>query len=556
MKNDVAAYLARLADGKHDGLPDPVIVSAEPSASFARQLQLVGVVRHSLALIGAHALATVFLLLSWYFLGSAALAGRADAGWLTAWAIALACTVPLRAVSRWLEGVVATGFGGVLRQRMLVGAMALQHDVARASGTGRLLSEVLESDVIDSLGATGAVQAGLALVELAIAAALMIWAVNSPAQVGVLMAVLAWAIYLMRGNLQARMKWTERRLTLTAKLVENMGAHRTRLAQQAPDDWHRAEDRDLSRYLTASCAMDSLAARLIAIPRAYVLVAVAMLAPAFAGGQGTSTSIALTLGAILFAATSIEHLVMGYSRGAGAWVAWRVAAPIFDAGAPSQVQPIAATVLDNRANCSDTPVLVARELSYRHQQRHETVLHGCSLTVMGGDKILLQGNSGSGKSTLAALLAGQRMPSSGFILAGGLDHYTLGGAGWRNRVASAPQYHENHILSATLVFNLLLARPFPHVPTDVDDAFKLCEELGLGPLIARMPAGLNQMVGETGWRLSQGEASRVFLARALLQSADVVVLDESFAALDPDTLAQCLDCAMRRIPTLILIAHP
>jgi hypothetical protein len=109
MKNDVAAYLARFADGKHDGLPDPVIVSAEPSASFARQLQLVGVVRHSLALIGAHALATVFLLLSWYFLGSAALAGRADAGWLTAWAIALACTVPLRAVSRWLEGVVAAG---------------------------------------------------------------------------------------------------------------------------------------------------------------------------------------------------------------------------------------------------------------------------------------------------------------------------------------------------------------------------------------------------------------------------------------------------------------
>jgi ABC-type multidrug transport system fused ATPase/permease subunit len=44
--------------------------------------------------------------------------------------------------------------------------------------------------------------------------------------------------------------------------------------------------------------------------------------------------------------------------------------------------------------------------------------------------------------------------------------------------------------------------------------------------------------------------------RALLQGADLVVLDESFAALDPDSLRQSLDCAIRRAPTLLLIAHP
>jgi ATP-binding cassette subfamily B protein len=51
---------------------------------------------------------------------------------------------------------------------------------------------------------------------------------------------------------------------------------------------------------------------------------------------------------------------------------------------------------------------------------------------------------------------------------------------------------------------------------------------------------LVQMVGETGWQLSHGERSRIYLARALLQDAPLVVLDESFAALDPETLSQCL----------------
>jgi ATP-binding cassette subfamily B protein len=71
-----------------------------------------------------------------------------------------------------------------------------------------------------------------------------------------------------------------------------------------------------------------------------------------------------------------------------------------------------------------------------------------------------------------------------------------------------------------------------------------------------MPSGLMQIVGETGWQLSHGERSRLFLARALLQRAELIVLDESFAALDPDTLDRCLRCALARAPTLMVIAHP
>jgi ATP-binding cassette subfamily B protein len=71
-----------------------------------------------------------------------------------------------------------------------------------------------------------------------------------------------------------------------------------------------------------------------------------------------------------------------------------------------------------------------------------------------------------------------------------------------------------------------------------------------------MPSGIMQMVGDTGWQLSHGERSRIFLARALLQKAQLTILDESFGALDPETLERCLACALRRAMTLVVIAHP
>jgi ATP-binding cassette subfamily B protein len=87
-------------------------------------------------------------------------------------------------------------------------------------------------------------------------------------------------------------------------------------------------------------------------------------------------------------------------------------------------------------------------------------------------------------------------------------------------------------------------------------ALDTCRALGLDSLIRRMPSGIHQMIGETGWQLSHGERSRVFLARALLQRANVVILDETFGALDPDTLELCMKAVRERAPTLVVIAHP
>ena len=91
---------------------------------------------------------------------------------------------------------------------------------------------------------------------------------------------------------------------------------------------------------------------------------------------------------------------------------------------------------------------------------------------------------------------------------------------------------------------------------DYKEAEAVCRELGLGELLGRMPGGFEQMVGESGWQLSHGERSRLFIARALLQRADLLVLDESFAALDPENLRLALDCVLKRAPALLVIAHP
>ena len=201
-------------------------------------------------------------------------------------------------------------------------------------------------------------------------------------------------------------------------------------------------------------------------------------------------------------------------------------------------------------------MLEAHNLAFRYQGRTDPVIFGCNLQIRAGDQLLLEGPSGGGKSTLASLLMGLRSPETGLLLMRGLDLATIGAQGWRRRVVAAPQFHENHVLTGSFAFNLLMGRRWPPQPGDLEEAEAVCRRLGLGDLLDRMPAGLMQMVGETGWQLSHGERSRLYIARALLQCADLIILDESFAALDPESLHKALSYVLEQAPTLLVIAHP
>ena len=106
---------------------------------------------------------------------------------------------------------------------------------------------------------------------------------------------------------------------------------------------------------------------------------------------------------------------------------------------------------------------------------------------------------------------------------------------------------------APLAFNLLMGRGWPPEDEDLRDAWALCQRIGLGPVLDCMPSGLQEIVGDTGWQLSRGETSLVFLARSLLQRSDIVLLDESFGSLDPLTSQQALPLVVAEAPALVVI---
>jgi ATP-binding cassette subfamily B protein len=267
-------------------------------------------------------------------------------------------------------------------------------------------------------------------------------------------------------------------------------------------------------------------------------------------------TLAISIGAVLLSYGALRQLSAGFTSVIDAVIAWKRVRILFRASRGADGEDARSSRNDGPAQSASDPVIELRSVSYGFPGHSDPVLKDCDLLIRHGDRLLLEGPSGAGKSTLASLLAGLRQPQLGVLRARGIDHTTIGEHAWRRRVALAPQFHENHVLAETFLFNLLMGRRWPPTAEDIRAATEVCLELGLGPLIDRMPGGVHQFVGDTGWQLSHGERSRLYVARALLQGAELVIFDESFAALDPDTLRQCLACVMKRAPAALLIAHP
>jgi ATP-binding cassette subfamily B protein len=521
-------------------------------AGFAKQLREAGVLRKAALLVGAHFAQYLLWILAWYLLGRDALSGRLDEGWLMAWALALAAIVPCRLATTWLQGAVAVSGGGLLRQRLLDGALQLSPEEVRQEGAGRFLGRAIETEAIESLALSGGLLAGLAAVELVLAVAVLAAGAASVLQAAALVVWTGLAVWLAWRYYGARREWTAARLAMTHDLVERMTGHRTRLAQEAPENRHVEEDRAAERYVRLAERMDRDGARLTGLmPRGWLVLGMAAMAPAFLAPLPGAGALAVSMGGMLLGWQALRRFTAGLANLAGAAISWKQVAPLFHASARAAVEPrgVEGTV-------GGEVVVDAKDLAFTYAGRGVRVLDGVDVRVRRGDRVLLEGESGGGKSTLISLLTGLREPDSGLLLAGGLDRATLGPRAWRKRIASAPQFQENHVLSGPFAFNALMGRKWPANPEDMREAEELCRELGLGPLLERMPGGMMQVVGETGWQLSQGERSRLFMARALLQRPELVVLDESFGALDPETLKLALECVLRRAETLMVVAHP
>lgn len=531
--------------------------------SFWRLAQGAHLPRQALILLAAHIAEYLLLLASWWVIGRGALAGRYETQSLVLWLLLLLSMAPFHLLAIWTQGRLAISAGGLLRQRLLYGTLKLEPDETRQHGAGQLLGKVIETEAVEALALSSGVQAALASVELLIAvpvlalgaggwphaALLIVWCA-----IGV---VIAWRYYVRR------QRWSVARIELTHALVERMVGHRTRLAQEEPSNWHQGEDEALEHYLKTSQIMDEGEARFSALlPRGWIMLGVAGLLPGFVAGVDSTPEVAVGLGGILLGFGALRRLTYSLAQASGALIAWGQVGAMFRAASKPEVVGDPALAITSTAAAEDPspaaemPVLEANRVLFRYPGHAEPVLRGCDLRMGPRDRVLVEGPSGGGKSTLAAVLSGLRQPEAGLVLLGGLDRQTLGAAGWRRRIVVAPQFHENHVLTGTFAFNLLMGRQWPPAQGDMEAAAGLCRKLGLGELLDRMPAGMLQMVGQGGWQLSHGEKSRLYVARALLQEADIMVLDESFAALDPHNLSQALGCVLEEARAVMVIAHP
>ncbi|HET8744964.1 MAG TPA: ABC transporter ATP-binding protein [Ramlibacter sp.] len=527
-----------------------------PSRGFWEQLAQEGLRQRIFPIVAAFGLFYGLEVLSWTLIGNGTLHGNVDTGWLMAWTLLLATLVPLQWLSGWLDARFAIDAGRIMKSRLLAGALRADVETVRRQGAGELLARVLESQALESLALNGGFGVLVALLELLFAASILAAGAGGWVHVVLLLAWAALTLVLGLRYLGRLRAWTLERLRMTQALVERMVGHRTRLAQEQRARRDHEEDQELGNYLRSSRSMDRAILPIVGVmPRGWMLVALGGLAPAFVAGTASPTDIAIALGGMLMASRALGGISDGISALARAAVAWKQVSAFFVAGEEAAREPFLPATTPARDEGAPRRLVDARELSFQYREAAKPVLRDVDLAIHHGERILLEGSSGGGKSTLAALLTGLRAPASGSLLLDGLDRQTLG-RNWHRLAAEAPQFHENHILSGTLGFNLLMGRNWPASEEDLQEARALCEELGLGELLERMPAGLAQTVGETGWQLSHGERSRIFLARALLQKAPLTVLDESFAALDPETLARCLRCAFERAPTLMVIAHP
>lgn len=534
------------------------ILRLPASSGFWRQLRQERLPRRLLCMLGLFVVLYVLELAGWGLIGNAALNGRLDFAWMTAWVLLVLSLVPLRLFGGWLDTSFALDAGRILKKHLLAGALRLDIESVRHQGAGQLLSRVMESQALESLAVNGGLSVLVAVLELAFAAWVLGLGAGGYHHLLLLVVWLAVTVWLSLKYVRDMRGWTMMRLDMTHDLVERMVGHRTRLAQEWPYRRDEQDDRIVKDYLNTSKQMDASGAGVVAgIPAGWMLLGFIGLAPAFVSGTATPAGLALGLGGILLANRAFSGISSGLAAMSRAIVSWNQVAPLFHAatGTVSKEPFLTATPLGGGVDEMPAKLIDASNLVFRYRPQGEPVLRGADLSIHHGERILLEGSSGGGKSTLAALLVGLRKPESGLLLLNGLDHHTLG-ASWHRLATEAPQFHENHILSGTIGFNLLMGRNWPATEEELEEARALCAELGLGDLLERMPSGMMQMVGETGWQLSHGERSRIFLARALLQKSQFTIMDESFAALDPETLKQCLNCAFDRAHTLLVIAHP
>ncbi|MBE7005703.1 MAG: ABC transporter ATP-binding protein [Ruminococcaceae bacterium] len=226
---------------------------------------------------------------------------------------------------------------------------------------------------------------------------------------------------------------------------------------------------------------------------------------------------------------------------------------------------LASTALGRIAQVMDAPTLKAttmpiapkdnsvtfRDVSFTYDGAQLPALDHVSFRVEPGQTVALVGPSGGGKTTAACLIPRFWDVSSGIVEVGGVDVRQTDPHVLMDQVAFV--FQNDRLFKASILENVSVARPSA-TREEVRAALSAAQ---CDDILAKLPDGMDTMIGTDGTYLSGGEQQRVALARAILKDAPIVVLDEATAFADPENevLIQKAFAVLTKGRTVIMIAH-
>ena len=207
-----------------------------------------------------------------------------------------------------------------------------------------------------------------------------------------------------------------------------------------------------------------------------------------------------------------------------------------------------AKVLDEKAARG---ALQFQEVTFRYPNTEEAVLQNFQLEVAPQTTLGIVGTTGSGKSTLVKLLLRFYDPESGQVSVGGQALPSLTRASLRSQIGLVSQ--DIFLFDGTVRENIL----YGSFEADRKDFELVLQQAHVTEFLDRLPKGLETLVGERGVRLSGGQRQRIALARALLKTPPILILDEATSAVDNETeraISEALE-VVRQERTVLIVAH-
>lgn len=204
------------------------------------------------------------------------------------------------------------------------------------------------------------------------------------------------------------------------------------------------------------------------------------------------------------------------------------------------------------AKLPDKNELELKNVRFRYPEATNFAVDGISLDIKPGQKIALVGPSGGGKTTTASLMARFFDVTEGSITLGGVDIRNIRKKDLMERISFV--FQDSRLLKTSILENVRLGRP----SATRDEVMEALHQAQCDDIIAKLPQGIDTIIGTKGTYLSGGEQQRVAIARVMLKDTPIVILDEATAFADPDNETRVQEAFSRMAgkgKTLIMVAH-